>query len=96
MMGIIREHLFNASDDITTWILELTGNIFAGLSPSILKQGAIAPLPKVSKRKHFECKGLLNPLQVDAPTRWTAETRERTLVATMRRPTTRANNRMAF
>ena len=59
-MGITREHLSNASDDIKTWILELTGDIFVGLSPSILKLGAIAPLPKDSKR--FRPITLLEPI----------------------------------
>ena len=60
MMGITREHLFNAPDDIKTWILELTGDNFIGLSPSILKLGAIAPLPKDSKR--FRPITLLEPI----------------------------------
>ena len=46
MMGITREHLSNAPDDIKTWVLELTGDIFIGLSPSILKLGAIGPPAK--------------------------------------------------
>ena len=50
MTGITRKHLFNAPGDIKTWILEPTGGVFVGLSPSIiLKLGAIAPLPKDSK-----------------------------------------------
>ena len=59
-MGITREHISNASDDVKTWILELTGDIFIGLSPSILKLGAIAPLPKDSKR--FRPITLLEPI----------------------------------
>ena len=57
---VTREHLSNASDDVKTWILELTGDIFIGLSPSILKLGAIAPLPKDSKR--FRPITLLEPI----------------------------------
>ena len=60
MMGITREHLSNASGDIKAWILELAGDIFVGVSPSILKLGAIAPLPKDSKR--FRPITLLEPI----------------------------------
>ena len=49
-MGITREHLFHAPDEIKQWILELTGDIFARLSPSVLKLGVVAPLPKDATR----------------------------------------------
>ena len=61
MMGITREHLSIASDDTKMWVLELTGDIFAGLSPSILKQGAIAPL-LIKDSKRFRPVTLLEPI----------------------------------
>ena len=33
---LTREHLSNATNEIKEWIIELTGDILAGLSPSIL------------------------------------------------------------
>ena len=49
-MGITREHLSHAPDEIKQWILELTGDILTGLSPSVLKLGVVASLPKDAKR----------------------------------------------
>ena len=60
MMGLTREHLSHAPDEIKRWILELTGDIFAGLSPSVLKLGVVAPLPKDAKR--FRPVTLLEPI----------------------------------
>ena len=60
MMGLTREHLSHAPDEIKRWILELTGGIFAGLSPSVLKLGVVAPLPKDAKR--FRPVTLLEPI----------------------------------
>ena len=50
MMGVTREHLSHAPRVLKEWIIELTGDIFVGLSLSILKLGVVAPLPKDSKR----------------------------------------------
>ena len=44
-MGITREHLSHAPREIKEWIIELTGGIFVGLSPSILKLGVVVPSP---------------------------------------------------
>ena len=60
MMGLTREHLSHAPDEIKQWILELTGGIFAGLSPSVLKLGVVAPIPKDAKR--FRPVTLLEPI----------------------------------
>ena len=60
MMGVTREHLSHAPREIKEWIIELTGDIFVGLSPSILKLGVVAPLPKDSKR--FRPVTLLEPI----------------------------------
>jgi hypothetical protein len=59
-MGLTREHLSHAPDEIKQWILELTADIFAGLSPSVLKLGVVAPLPKDAKR--FRPVTLLEPI----------------------------------
>jgi hypothetical protein len=50
LMGVTREHLSHAPREIKEWIIELTGGILAGLPPSILKLGVVAPLPKDDKR----------------------------------------------
>ena len=46
VVGVTREHLSRAPDKTKEWIIELTGDILAGLPPSILKLGVVAPLPK--------------------------------------------------
>lgn len=45
-MGVTREHLSHAPHEIKEGIIELTGDILAGLSPPILKLGVVEPLPK--------------------------------------------------
>ena len=46
MMGITREHLSHAPREIKEWIIELIGDIFIGLPPSILKLCSLLPFLK--------------------------------------------------
>ena len=50
LCGVTREHFSNAPDHILEWALELTGDVFDGMSPTALKLGAVTPLPKDDTR----------------------------------------------
>ena len=50
LCGVTREHFSNAPDHVLEWVLELTEDVFDGISPTALKLGAVTPLPKDDTR----------------------------------------------
>ena len=60
LCGVTREHFSNAPDHVLEWVLELTGGVFDGISPTALKLGAVTPLPKDDTR--FRPITLLEPI----------------------------------
>ena len=60
LCGVTREHFSNAPDHVLEWVLELTQDVFDGISPTALKLGAVTPLPKDDTR--FRPITLLEPI----------------------------------
>jgi len=59
-LGITREHLLHATDDILKWVLDITGEMFKGNLPSSMVKSVIHPLPKDEHR--WRSITLLEPL----------------------------------
>ena len=60
LRGVTREHFSNAPDRVLEWVREMTGDIFGGMMPGVLKRGAVTPLPTDDTR--FRPVTLLEPV----------------------------------